>query len=121
MRKAAYQEYLVTTDYNVSRVPQGVEVKAAASIGVAYAAAVIGFGVSLGADFTRFAHAPIPVDLLRLTKSLDPNDVSKDVHHELFNGISESERPQPGEWLAIWGGKFLKLLIVCLSCDTYAS
>ena len=27
VRKAAYQEYVVTTDYNVTRIPQGVSVK----------------------------------------------------------------------------------------------
>lgn len=95
----------MTTDYNVARIPQNVEVKEGASIGVAYVAAAIGLGVSLGLDFSKLAKAPLHVDLLQLIQSLDKDKVSKDIHNELFGGISANERPQPGEWIAIWGGK----------------
>jgi len=105
VRKAAYQEYLVTTDYNVARVPQNVQVKEAASTGVAFVAAAVGLGVSFGVDFTRLAKSPLSVDLWRLVRSLSSHNVSKDIHEELFNGIADSERPRPGEWLAIWGGE----------------
>lgn len=105
VRKAAYQEYLVTTDYNVARVPQNVEVKEGAAIGVAYVAAALALGVSIGLDFTRFSKAPLDTDLLRVVRSLDSSAVSKDIHNELFHGIPENERPQSGEWLAIWGGE----------------
>ena len=106
VRKAAYQEYLVTTDYNVARVPQNVKVTDGAAIGVAFVAAAIGLGISFGADFTKLEEAPLPVDILRLVRSLNADEVSKDIHNELFHGISESERPRPGEWIAIWGGEY---------------
>lgn len=102
-RKAAYQEYVVTTDYNVTRIPQGVSVKEGAALGVAFVAAVISLGVSFGVDFSTLRYAPRGPDLLRLTRSLDPGDVPDDIRDEIFGGISPSERPRPGEWIAIWG------------------
>ena len=103
IRKAAYQEYVVTTDYNVARVPNGVSVKEGAALGVAYVAAVLALGVSFGVDFTPLRMVPDGADLLTIAREMDPPDVPKDIRSEIFNGISDSERPQPGEWLAIWG------------------
>lgn len=103
VRKAAYQEYVVTTDYNVTRIPQGVSVKEGAALGVAYVAAVVALGVSLGLDFTRLRGAPHGSDLLELVRQLEPSDVPHDIRPEIFEGIATSERPQAGEWLAIWG------------------
>lgn len=108
VRKAAYQEYLVTTDYNVARIPQNIQVKEGASIGVAWVAASIGLGVSFGLDFSQFQKVPMPVDLLRLVRTLNRNDISTDIHDDIFNGIPEHERPHAGEWLAIWGGMFFQ-------------
>lgn len=106
LRKAAYQEYLVTTDYNVARLPQSAQVKQGAALGVAFVAASIALGVSLGVDFSRLTPATAEIDLLRLVRSLSPNDVPADIRDELFGGISDGERPQPGDWLAIWGGTY---------------
>ncbi|GAB7350182.1 hypothetical protein MBLNU459_g0845t1 [Dothideomycetes sp. NU459] len=104
LRKAAYQEYLVTTDYNVARLPQTAQVKQGAVVGVAFVAASIALGISLGVDFSRLAAAPLETDLLRLVRSIDRSSVPADIRHELFDGIPDSERPRPGDWLAIWGG-----------------
>ncbi|KAK4627982.1 FMNH(2)-dependent dimethylsulfone monooxygenase [Fulvia fulva] len=103
VRKAAYQEYVVTTDYNVTRVPAGVTVKEGAALGVAYVAAVTALGISFGVDFTSLQSVPAGPDLLRLTRTLERSKVPQDIHNEIFNGIPVSERPIPGEWLAIWG------------------
>lgn len=103
VRKAAYQEYVVTTDYNVSRIPQGVDVKEGAALGVAWVAAVVSLGISFGLDFSSLRGAPQGPDLVQLVRSLDPREVPGDIRDEIFSGIPQSERPQPGEWIAIWG------------------
>ena len=103
VRKAAYQEYVVTTAYNVARIPQNVSVKEGAALGVAFVAAAISLGVSFGVDFTSLRYAPNGPDFLRLVRSLDPRDVPEDIRDEVFGGINHSERPQLGEWVAIWG------------------
>ncbi|KAK3705880.1 hypothetical protein LTR37_013033 [Vermiconidia calcicola] len=103
VRKAAYQEYVVTMGYNVTRIPHGVGVKEGAALGVAFVAAAISLGISFGLDFSKFRSAPGGPDLLRIVRSLDPRDVPEDIRNEIFGGISKSERPQPGEWIAIWG------------------
>ena len=64
VRKAAYQEYVVTTDYNVTRIPKGVQVKEAAALGVAYVAAVAALGISFGVDFSRIRNGPSGIDFL---------------------------------------------------------
>ena len=103
VRKAAYQEYVVTTDYNVTRIPQGVSVKEGAALGVAYVAAITALGISFGLDLSNLRNAPQGPDLLQLTRQLDPRNVPQDIRDEIFSGIPTNERPQPGEWLAIWG------------------
>jgi len=103
VRKAAYQEYVVTTDYNVTRIPQGVSVKEGAALGVAYVAAITALGISFGLDLGSLRSGPRGPDLVQLSRSLDPREVPEDIKDEIFSGIEFSERPQPGEWLAIWG------------------
>jgi dimethyl sulfone monooxygenase SfnG len=127
VRKAAYQEYAVTTDYNVARIPHGVDVKEGAALGVAFVAAAISLGISFGLDFSKLREAPEGPDLLRLVRTLDPRDVPEDIRDEIFGGISKSERPQPGEWVAIWGAssmtgqialqlaKFAGLKVACVA------
>ena len=103
VRKAAYQEYVVTTDFNVARIPNGTSVKQGAALGVAFVAAAISLGISFGVDFSNLRTAPSGPNFLPSVRGLDPRDVPEDVRDEIFGGISYSERPQPGEWLAIWG------------------
>ncbi|KAK4504574.1 hypothetical protein PRZ48_005490 [Zasmidium cellare] len=103
VRKAAYQEYVVTTDYNVTRIPSGVSVKEGAALGVAYVAALVALGISFGVDFSSLRNAPAGPDLLHMARQLDPREVPEDIRDEIFSGIPNSERPQPGEWIAIWG------------------
>ncbi|WPH01679.1 putative GroES-like superfamily, Luciferase-like domain, alcohol dehydrogenase-like protein [Acrodontium crateriforme] len=103
VRKAAYQEYVVTTDFNVARIPSTATVKEGAALGVAFVAAAVALGVSFGIDFSTNRTGPKGPDFLQIIRALDPRKVPEDIRDELFGGISASERPQPGEWLAIWG------------------
>ncbi|OJD36028.1 alkanesulfonate monooxygenase [Diplodia corticola] len=105
VRKAAYQEYVVTTDYNVARIPHGVPVHTGAAIGVAFVAAAIGLGTSLGLDFSSLARdAPLGPDLYQLVRSVHRSHFPDDVHAEVFEGIPYDERPTRGDWIVIWGG-----------------
>lgn len=103
IRKAAYQEYVVTTDYNVSRIPNGVSVKEGAALGVAFTAAIIALGVSFGLDFSKIRTGPRGPDLLSQVRSFDPRELPEDIRDEIFGGIASSERPQAGDWIAVWG------------------
>lgn len=42
-----------------------------------------------------------------MVRSLSRESLPKDIRAECFDGITEDERPEPGEWIAIWGGKML--------------
>lgn len=103
VRKAAYQEYVVTTPSNVARIPQGVQVKEGAALGVAFVAAQIALGISFGLDFSRPVQGPNGPDFLQVARSLNPLHVPDDIRGEVFGSISQSERPKPGEWIAVWG------------------
>lgn len=105
VRKAAYQEYLVTTDYNVARIPSATTVKVGAAVGVAFVAAALGLGISLGVSFTDLKDTPSGPDLYKAIRSLDPSTIPRDISSECLSSLEASERPQPGEWLAIWGGE----------------
>ena len=105
LRKAAYQEYLVTTDFNVARLPVELPVNTGAAVGVAFVAALLALGISLGFDYASIEGATKGPDLLGLIRKLDRDEIPEDVREECFEGIKDAERPQKGDWLAIWGGK----------------
>ncbi|KAF4542993.1 alcohol dehydrogenase [Lasiodiplodia theobromae] len=105
IRKAAFQEYVVTTDYNVARIPKDVSVRTGAAIGVSFVAAALGLGTSLGVDFSSLAvAAPLGPDLYQLVRSIDRHQFPEDVRAEVFDSIPADERPVRGDWLVIWGG-----------------
>ena len=105
VRKAAYQEYLVTTDFNVARLPAKLPVNTGAAIGVAFVSALLALGISLGLDYTSVLGASEGPDLLRLLRKVDQYEIPEDVREECLDGIKTAERPQKGDWLAIWGGR----------------
>lgn len=105
-RKATYQEYLVTTDFNVARLPAELPANTGAAIGVAFVSALLALGVSLGLDFASITGSSEGPDLLSLLRNLDKDQIPEDVREECFDGIKDAERPQKGDWLAIWGGEF---------------
>lgn len=108
IRKAAFQEYAIATDFNAARIPSSTSIHASASLGVAFVAAVLALGVSFGLDFSRLTQSPGP-NLVNVVNQLNKNDIPVDIQDEVFATHDESDRPQPGDWLAIWGGKAIKL------------
>ena len=76
-----------------------------AAIGVAFVSAVIALGISLGINFAKVQNAAQGPDLLGILRGMPQDNVPKDIHGECFGGIEEQERPQSGDWIAIWGGE----------------
>ncbi|KAJ5907641.1 Polyketide synthase enoylreductase [Penicillium taxi] len=101
IRKAAFQEYAIATDFNAARIPATTSIHASASLGVAFVAAALALGVSLGLDFSQIPQAPGP-DMIDVISHLDKKQISADIHSEVF-AATKSERPKRGDWLAIWG------------------
>lgn len=94
----------MTTDYNVARLPAGLPVTTGAALGVAFVSALLALGISLGFDFANVRKGPAGPDLLGVIKEFSRDEVPEDVRDEVFEGISYEERPQAGDWFAIWGG-----------------
>jgi NADPH:quinone reductase-like Zn-dependent oxidoreductase len=101
LRKAAYQEYVVSSDFNVARIPPSISFQQAAGLGVAFSAAAITLGICMGIDFSTILDGP---DLLSLVRSVKPESIPEDVRAECLNGITDDERAVQGDWVAIWGG-----------------
>lgn len=104
IRKAAFQEYAIATDFNAARIPASTSIHASASVGVAFVAAALALGVSFGLDFSLIKQSPGP-NLPDIINKLDKHDIPADIREECFASVLGSERPQRGDWLAIWGGK----------------
>ncbi|QSZ28695.1 hypothetical protein DSL72_003195 [Monilinia vaccinii-corymbosi] len=103
-RKAAYQQYAVLSDFNACRLPSTVSPTGAAPLGVAYVAAALGLGICLGVNFANRERELQGPDLFRTIHSLPRDCIAQDVRAECFDSIREDERPEPGDWIAIWGG-----------------
>ncbi|KAL9480080.1 hypothetical protein ACSS6W_004866 [Trichoderma asperelloides] len=101
LRKAAYQEYVVSSDFNVARIPPSISFQQAAGLGVAFSAAAITLGICMGIDFSSILDGP---DLLQLVRSVKPEIIPEDVKAECLQGITDDERAVPGDWVAVWGG-----------------
>lgn len=104
-RKAAYQEYVVTSHFNVAKVPTNLSIHRAASIGVAFVSAVLSLGICLGVNFSETEKGPKGPNLLRILQEVDREVIPQDVRAECFEGIQSAESPKVGDWLAIWGGE----------------
>ncbi|KAJ5112551.1 Polyketide synthase enoylreductase [Penicillium argentinense] len=99
IRKAAFQEYAISTDFNAARIPSSMSISASASLGVAFVASALALGVSFGLDFSRLTRAPGP-NLANVINQLDKNSIPTDILGECF---ASEDRPQRGDWIAIWG------------------
>ncbi|EEY15281.1 conserved hypothetical protein [Verticillium alfalfae VaMs.102] len=66
LRKAGFQEYVVSSDFNTVRIPPNVPRQPGATIGVAYVAAVLSLGVCMGVDFSSILDGP---DLLQVVRT----------------------------------------------------
>lgn len=76
-----------------------------AALGVAYVSALIGLGISLGFNFAKAVKGPRGPNLLEVLRGVDRERVPEDVRNEAFHAIEDEERPQVGDWFAIWGGE----------------
>ncbi|KAJ5175984.1 uncharacterized protein N7482_001861 [Penicillium canariense] len=125
IRKAAFQQYAIATDFNAARIPSSTSIYASASLGVAFVASVLALGVSFGLDFSLLSKSPGP-NLPQIISHLDKQDIPADIHDECF-ASSESESPQRGDWVAIWGAstttglvtlqlaKLMGLRVICVA------
>lgn len=104
-RKAAYQQYSVVSDFNACKLSDHISGIDAAPLGVAFVASALALGICLGTDFAPINGRPRGPDLLKTVRALSRDSLPVDIHKACFDGIGEEERPKPGDWIAIWGGK----------------
>ncbi|KAI4720538.1 GroES-like protein [Aureobasidium sp. EXF-10727] len=111
IRKSAFQEYAISTHHNVAKIPRNTRVSQAASIGVAYVAAALALGVSLGLKLSGIPDQD-EVDLWDAVRQLPSGAIPTDVKEECLSGIENAERPRPGDWIAIYGGSSTSALFI---------
>lgn len=105
-RKSAYQEFAVVSDFNACKIPPSLTVTEVAPLGVAFVAGVLALGICLGVDFSKAINSKAAgPDLLKIIRALPQESLAQDIRQECYGGIQIEERPQPGDWIAIWGGK----------------
>ena len=104
-RKAAFQEYAIAWVYNIVRIPVHILPSQAAAVGVAFVAAVIALGVSLGIAFSG-NRADGPVDLAAIARAQNRESVPEDVRSEIYENSSSATQPEQGDWILVLGGQF---------------
>jgi len=104
LRKAAYQQLAIASDFNVCRVPSGFPRESVAGLGVAFIAAALSLGVCLGCDFSDIGFPVGGPNLRHVLHSIKSEFISEDVKTECLEGIDQSEVPRRGNWILIWGG-----------------
>jgi len=109
LRKGAYQQYAVSADFNVAKLPRSLSTESGASLGVAFVAAALALGICLGVDFSTVRGGP---DLIKFVRKLDEHVFPLDIRTECREGINEDERAKPGDWIAIWGGELNVFLLL---------
>ncbi|KAF4631411.1 hypothetical protein G7Y89_g6722 [Cudoniella acicularis] len=114
-RKSAYQQYAAVSDFNACKLPPNIASKDAAPLGVAFVAAALALGICLGMDFKVGENGPHGPDLLRIIRALNRESLPTDIRSECFDGIPESRRAKPGEWIAVWGGTIPRTLKISLA------
>jgi NADPH:quinone reductase-like Zn-dependent oxidoreductase len=104
VRKAAFQEYAVTTHFNAARIPSTISLQDGASLGVAFVAASLSLGISFGLDFSHARKHTGP-NLSELLTQIPRQTIPDDIREECFSCSMDSEAMKPDDWLAVWGGK----------------
>ena len=99
-RKAAFQQFAIALDFNVARIPSNLSVASCVPLGVGYVTAVLALGICLGVDFSSFGGP----NLLEIVRALPKSRIPEDQQPECLEAVKTSERPKPGDWIAIWGG-----------------
>lgn len=103
-RKAAFQEYAIAWVYNTVKIPEHIPSSQAAAAGVAFVAAALAMGISLGIKFLDHRGGG-PIDLLSLARAQNRDLVPEDVRKEIFENSSSSRQPQQGDWILVMAGK----------------
>ncbi|KAI5246179.1 GroES-like protein [Aureobasidium subglaciale] len=111
IRKSAFQEYAISTHQNVARIPRNIATTQGASIGVAYVAAALALGVSLGLKLPDLSGEK-GVDLWDTVRRLPSGALPADVEAECVSSIEDNERPQHGDYIAIYGGSSTSALFI---------
>lgn len=111
LRKSAFQQYAISTHQNVAKVPGNIQTTHAASIGVAYVAAALALSVSLGLKLPGLS-AQNEVNLWETVRQLHIDAIPADIAAECLSSINSAERPQPGDWIAIYGGSSTSALFI---------
>ncbi|CAD0085756.1 unnamed protein product [Aureobasidium mustum] len=83
----------------------------AASVGVAYVAAALALGVSLGLKLYGLPDQD-ELDLWQAVRQVPVNAIPADILAECLSGIDNAERPQPDDWIAIYGGSSTSALFI---------
>ncbi|KAH9903594.1 quinone oxidoreductase [Xylariomycetidae sp. FL2044] len=109
LRKAAFQEYVVSSSFNTVRIPESISLQSGATLGVAFVAAALALGICAGVDFSQVADGP---NLLKLVRGIGhEKDLPEDIRDECLNGIADEEGALPGDWIALWGGSSTSAII----------
>ncbi len=85
------------------RLPAALSAAAGATLGVAFVTSALALGVCFGLDFSAVLNGPNMFDNVR---EIADSDIPSDVKAECLQSIAEHDRAMPGDWIAIWGGKF---------------
>ncbi|KAF2095397.1 GroES-like protein [Rhizodiscina lignyota] len=101
-RKAAFQEFAISSAFNVLRVPETISTETISGMGVAFVTATLSLGVCLGQKFFMKKSGK-ELDLCLLAQTQQEHEVPEDVRDVVFNGIPTAERAQIGDWLLIMG------------------
>lgn len=108
IRKAAFQEFVISTEFNCARVPREIPVQNCAAVGVAFVAASLALGICFGIDFSTSGTFRGP-NLLGLVRVFNSALLPEDIKEECLSGVAFPERAKAGDWIAIWGGKLFQL------------
>ena len=103
IRKAAFQEYVISTEHNSARVPRDLPIQTSAVVGVAFVTAALALGVCIGLNFATSVELKGP-NLFDLLRKVNQDAFASDIRDECLNGITKSDQARPGDWIAIWGG-----------------
>jgi hypothetical protein len=104
IRKAAFQEYAVTTSFNAARVPARCSIPSAAAVGVAFVAATLALGVCFGLDFSTISGSSKGPNLSKILRETDINSLPEDIRPECLSCANMTTQVKSGDCIAIWGG-----------------
>lgn len=100
IRKAAYQEFVVCSEFNAVKMPPPLPFEAGAALGVEFVTAALALGVCMGVNFSHILDGP---DFSKLVGA-NTQSLPEDIRQECIDARNASTSLRSGEWLVIWGG-----------------